>query len=79
MLFRLERRVVNTADRNQSLFLTIHELPHILDESMDNSKSMSCGNPSLVLRQPVEPFQHCFDVPLLEIFLDKFNYVVMSE
>ena len=79
MLSRLEGRVVNTADRNRSLLLTIHELPHILDESMDNSKSMSCGNPSLVLRQPVEPFQHCFDVPLLEVFLDRFDCAVMSQ
>ena len=79
MLSRLERRVVNTADLNQSLFFTIHELPHILDESMDNSERMSCSDPSFVLRKPVKPFQHCFDVLLLEIFLDKFNCVVMSK
>ena len=79
MLSRLERRVVNTANLNRSLLFTVHELPHILDESMDNSERMSRSNPNLVLRQPVKPIQHCFDVLLLEIFLGKFNCVVMSK
>jgi len=55
MLSRLERRVFNTADRNPSSLLTIHELPHILGESVDNSESMSCSSPGLILRQSVEP------------------------
>ena len=79
MLSRLERRVVNTPDRNPTLLLTIHKLPHILNESMDNSERMSCSDPSLILRQPVKPFQHCFDILLLEEFLDKFNCVAMGK
>ena len=43
------------ADHNRNLLLTIHELLHILDESMDNSERMSCSSPGLVLRQSVEP------------------------
>ena len=33
-----------------SLALTIHELPHIPDEFVDNSERMSCCSPGLVLR-----------------------------
>jgi len=78
MLSRLERRVFNTADHNPSSLLTIHELPHILGESVDNGERMSCSSPGLVLRQSVEPLQHCLDVLLLEEFLYKFDYVVLS-
>ena len=46
---------------------------------MDNSERMSCSDPSLILRQPVKPFQHRFDVLLLEEFLDRFNCVVISK
>ena len=79
MLFRLERRIFITADHNPSSLLTIHELLHILDKSVDNSEHMSCSSPSLVLRQSVKPLQRCLDVLLLEKFLDKFDCVVLSK
>ena len=79
MLSRLERRVFNTADHNTSGLLTIHELPHTLDESVDNSECLSCSSPDLVLRQSVKPIQHCPDVLLLEKCLYKFDYMVLSK
>src|SRR5712691_10636762 len=79
MLSRLERRVFNTADHNRSSLLTIHELLHILDESVDNSERMSCSSPGLVLRQSVKPLEDCLDVFLLEKILNKFDCVVLSK
>ena len=61
------------------LTLTIHELPHSLDEFVDNSERMSCSSPDLVLRQSVEPLQHCFNIFLLEKVLYKFDCVMMSK
>jgi len=79
MLSRLETRVFNTADHNLSALLTIHELPHILDESVDNSERLSCSSPGLVLRQSVKPAKDCLDVLLLEEFLHKFDCVLLSK
>jgi len=79
MLSRLERRVFNTVDNDPRSLLTIHELPHILDEPVDNSERMSRSSPGLVLRQPVKPLQHCLDVLLLEKFVYDFDCVVLSK
>ena len=79
MLPRLERRVFNTAGHNPSALLTIHELPHILDESVDNSERLSCSSPDLVLRQSVKPVQDSLDVLLLEKFLHKSDCVLLSK
>ena len=59
--------------------LTIHELPHVLGESVDNSESMSCSILGLVSRQSVKPLEDRLDVLLLEKFLDKFNCVMLSK
>jgi len=66
-------------DYQSSSLLTIHELPHVLDESVDNSERMSCSVLGLVSRQSVKPLQDCLDVPLLEKFLYKFDCVVLSK
>ena len=79
MLSHLERRVFNTADHNLGSLLTIHELPHILDESVDDSECMSCSSPDLILSQPVKPLKDGLDVLLLEKFLYKFDCVVLSK
>jgi len=79
MLSHLERKVFNTADRNQSSLLTIHDVPHILYESVDNSESMSCSSPGLVLRQSVKPLQHCLNVLLLEECIYGFDCVVLRK
>ena len=78
MLSRLERRVFNTTDHNRSSLLTIHELLHILDESVDNSERMSCSGLGFVLRQSVKSLQDCLDVFLVEESLYKLDCVVLS-
>jgi len=70
---------IQYGDRNQSSLLTIHEVPHILYESVDNSKSMSCSSPGLILHQSVKPLQHCLNVLLLEEFIYVFDCVVLSK
>jgi len=79
MLSRLETGVFNTADHNPSASLTIHELPHILDQSVDNRERLSCSSPGFVLRQSVKPAQDSLDVLLLEKFLHKFDCVSLSK
>jgi len=74
-----EKSIQETPDYKPSSLLTIHELPHILDESVDNSECMSCSSPDLVLCQSVKPPQDCLDVLLLEEFLYKFDCVVLSK
>ena len=73
-----EKRIQETPDYKPSSLLTIRELSHILDESVDNSERMSRSSPGLVLGQSVKPFQYCLDVLLLEKFLYKFDCVVLS-
>jgi len=68
----------NTADYKPSPLLTIHELPHILDESVDNGENVGCGSPSLVLREPVQPLQYCLGV-LLEKPFHKLDCVALSK
>jgi len=65
-------------DYKPSSLLTANELPHILDESVDNRESMSCSSPSLVLCQSAKPLQHCLNVLLLDKLLYKFDCVVLS-
>jgi len=74
-----EKNIQETPDYKKSSLLTIHELPHILGESVDNSERMSCSSPGLVLRQSVEPLQDCLDVLLLEKIPYKFDCVVVSK
>jgi len=74
-----EKSIKETPGYKPSLSLTIHELPHILDESVDNSECMSCSILGLVSRQPVKPLEDCLDVLLLEKLLDKFDCVALSK
>ncbi len=74
-----EKSIQYTPDYQSSSLPTIHELPHVLDESVDNSERMSCSSLGLVSRQPVKPLQDCLDVLLLEKILYKFDCVVLSK
>jgi hypothetical protein len=67
------------ADHNRHSFLTIHELLHILDESVDDSERMGCSSPGLVFGQSVKSVQSSLDVLLLEKCLYEFDYVVLSK
>ena len=57
--------------------LTVHGHPHILDETVDDLKCLSCGSPSLVLREPVEPLQNSLNVLLS--FLEEFDCITLSK
>jgi hypothetical protein len=74
-----EKSIQYTPDYQSSSLPTIHELPHVLDESVDNSERMSCSGLGLVSRQPVKPLEDCLDVLLLEKSLYKFDCVVLSK
>jgi len=73
------KSIQETPDYKPSSLLTIHELPHVLGDSVDNSESMSCSILGLVSCQPVKPLEDCFDVLLLEKILDKFDCVALSK
>ena len=72
-----EKGIQDMPNYQSSSLLTIHELPHILRESVDNSERMSCSSLGLVSRQSVKPLQDYLDV-LLENFVYKFDCVVLS-
>jgi len=74
-----EKGIQEMPDYKPSSLLTIHELPHVLGESVDNSERMGCSSLSLVSSQSVKPLEDCLDVFLLEKFLHKFDYVVLSK
>ena len=74
-----EKSIQEMLDYKPSPLLTIHELPHVLDESVNDSEGMSCSSLGLVLCQPVKPLQDCRDVLLLEKFLYELDCVVMSK
>ena len=58
--------------------LTIHELPHIMREIVNDLESLNCGIPNLVLRESVQPLQGRLDVAISEKFLCKFDCVALS-
>ena len=74
-----EKSIKEMPGYKPSLSLTIQELPHVLDESVDNSEHTSCSILGLVSRQPVKPLEDCLDVLLLEKFLHKSDCVLLSK
>jgi len=73
------KSIQETPDYKPGSLLTIHELPHILGDSVDNSESMSCSILGFVSRQSVKPLEDSLDVLLLEKLLDKFDCVLLSK
>ena len=57
--------------------LTVHDHPHILDETVNDLQSLSYDNPRLVLRESFESLQDRFNVLLS--FLYKFDWVGLSK
>jgi len=60
-------------------FLTVHELPHVLDESADDPEGLSCGSPNLVLREAIKPLQGRFDVLVPDKVLYKIDCDALSK
>ena len=73
-----KKSIQDMPDHKPNSWLTIHELPHVLDESVDDREGMSCSSLGLVSRQPVKPLQDCRDVLLLEKFRYEFDCVAVS-
>ena len=74
-----EKSIQEMPDYKPSSLLTIYELLHVLDESVDNSEGMSCSILGLLSCQPVKPLQDCRDVLLLEKFRYEFDCVVVRK
>ena len=58
--------------------LTVYDHPHILEETIDDLKSLRCRRPSLVQGQSVQPLKNRIDVILPEKLLYKFPCVGLS-
>jgi len=76
----LDGRVFDGAQITSQVYsLTVHDDPHILDETVDNLERLSSSSPGLVNRESVEPMQDSLDFLLSENFLYKFDCVALSE
>ena len=65
--------------RSREDLLTVHDLRHILHEAVDDLENLSCGSPSLVLRETVQSLQDRLDVLLPENFLYRFDCYAISK
>jgi len=63
---------------SQAQLLTVYELLHVLDESVYDAESLSCGSPSLVYHQPVQSLQDRLNVLVPEKNLHKSGCVAPS-
>jgi len=59
--------------------LTVHEHPHTLDEAVDDLEGLSCGSPSLIERESVQPLQDRLNVLVPKNLLYEFDWVVISK
>lgn len=59
--------------------LTIHEHPHILDETVYDHESLNHGHPSLILRESFQSSQDRLDHRSSKTLFYGFNCMVLSE
>ena len=64
---------------SQVYFLTVHDDPHIQDETVDDLERLSSSSPSLANGESVQPMQDSLDFLLSENFLYEFDCVALSE
>ena len=55
MICRLEKAFQLIENYEPRTMLTVHGLPHTLEKTVNDLQSLSCGSPSLVLGQSVDP------------------------
>ena len=80
MLCHLEGRVFNSQRVTSTVhWLTFYDHPHILDETVNDLESLSCGSPSLISRESVQSLQDRLDILLSEMLLYKFDCVAVSK
>jgi len=65
--------------RSEVRLLTVHDDPHILDETVDDLERLGSSSPSLVNGESLEPMQDGLDSFLSENLLYKFDCVALSE
>jgi hypothetical protein len=63
---------------SQLYSLTVHDHPHILDETVNDPKRLRCRRPGLVLGESVQPLKNRLDTILSEKFLYKFLCIPFS-
>ena len=51
--------------------LTVHHHPHILDKTINDFEGLRGSYPSLILGEPIQPLEYCFDLLLSNKFLKK--------
>ena len=52
--------------------LTVNQIPHILEKTIDNLEGLRRGHPSLIFSEPIQPLKYRLGVlPLKERLLDK--------
>jgi hypothetical protein len=49
------------------------------DQSVDNFKSLSCGCPDLIQREPIQSLEHSFDLILSPKFLHELLCATLSQ
>jgi hypothetical protein len=72
MLRRLQTRVLNRwRITTRAGLLTVHNHAHILDETVNDLKSLSRGSPSDILCESVQSLQDRLNILLSKMFLYK--------
>ena len=46
--------------------LTVNQIPHILEKTIDNLEGLRRSHPSLILSKPIQPLKYCLNVLLPE-------------
>jgi hypothetical protein len=64
---------------SQMYSLTVHDHPHILDETVDDLKCLCCRRPSLVLGKSVQSLKNRIDLILSKKLLYKFLCISLSQ
>jgi hypothetical protein len=60
-------------------FLTIHNKPPMLDETVYNFEGLRSGGTSFIQSEPVQPLENSLDLILAKNFLYEFLCVAFSE
>ena len=59
--------------------LTIHDNPHILNNSIDDLKNLQRGGPTFVQGEPIQPFQYYLIAISFKELLNKRPCVALSQ
>ena len=74
----MERYLTDDGFTSRVRLLTVHEHPHTLNEAVDDLEGLSCGRPSLIERESVQPLQDRLNVLFPKNFLYEFDCAVIN-